>query len=385
VSRRRLFGSLCGLVFLVNLARIVFAPLLNVFITEFSIGEATAGFIVTLAWIGSASLRLPAGWLLTRVPRHWVVLVSGGILTVSAGLAAAAVTVRQLMVGAFLMGIASGIYFVAANPLLSELYPERVGRVMGIHGTASQIAAVIAAPFVALTLLVDWRLAFVSISVAAAGVTLLTWLLARRTELPAAGVDDRSVLRAARTEWKVILTGVVIIGAASFLWQGLFNFYELFMLSKGLSSGAAQGLLTLVFAAGVPAFFVGGQLADRLPIIPYLLGILVSFAGCVLLVVAAEGLFALAVVTTLIGFVIHTLYPAVDTYLLASLPDATRGSGYAVFSASAMALQSTGSSAVGTLIEGGASYEQVFGGFAALLIVFILGLGGAARLGKLPS
>jgi len=385
VSRRRLFGSLCGLVFLVNLARIVFAPLLNVFITEFPIGEATAGFIVTLAWIGSASLRLPAGWLLTRVPRHWVVLVSGGILTVSAGLAAAAVTVRQLMVGAFLMGIASGIYFVAANPLLSELYPERVGRVMGIHGTASQIAAVIAAPFVALTLLVDWRLAFVSISVAAAGVTLLTWLLARRTELPAAGVDDRSVLRAARTEWDVILTGVVIIGAASFLWQGLFNFYELFMLSKGLSSGAAQGLLTLVFAAGVPAFFVGGQLADRLPIIPYLLGILVSFAGCVLLVVAAEGLFALAVVTTLIGFVIHTLYPAVDTYLLASLPDATRGSGYAVFSASAMALQSTGSSAVGTLIEGGASYEQVFGGFAALLIVFILGLGGAARLGKLPS
>ena len=385
MSRRRLFGSLCGLVFLVNLARIVFAPLLNVFITEFPIGEATAGFIVTLAWIGSASLRLPAGWLLTRVPRHWVVLVSGGILTVSAGLAAAAVTVRQLMVGAFLMGIASGIYFVAANPLLSELYPERVGRVMGIHGTASQIAAVIAAPFVALTLLVDWRLAFVSISVAAAGVTLLTWLLARGTKLPAAGVDDRSVLRAARTEWDVILTGVVIIGAASFLWQGLFNFYELFMLSKGLSSGAAQGLLTLVFAAGVPAFFVGGQLADRLPIIPYLLGILVSFAGCVLLVVAAEGLFALAVVTTLIGFVIHTLYPAVDTYLLASLPDATRGSGYAVFSASAMALQSTGSSAVGTLIEGGASYEQVFGGFAALLIVFILGLGGAARLGKLPS
>jgi len=381
VSRRRLFGSLCGFVFLVNLARIVFAPLLNVFITEFGITEGTAGLIATLAWIGSASLRLPAGWLLTRVPRHWVVLVSGGILTVSAGLAAAAVTVRQLMVGAFLMGIASGIYFVSANPLLSELYPERVGRVMGIHGTASQIAA----PFVALTLLVDWRLAFVSISVAAAGVTLLTWLLARRTELPAAGVDDRSVLRAARTEWKVILTGVVIIGAASFLWQGLFNFYELFMLSKGMSSRAAQGLLTLVFAAGVPAFFIGGQLADRLPIIPYLLGILVSFIGCVLLVVAAEGLLALAVATTLIGFVIHTLYPAVDTYLLASLPDATRGSGYAVFSAIAMALQSTGSSAVGALIESGLGYEQVFGWLALLLLGFILGLGGAARLGKLPS
>ena len=70
MSRRRLFGSLCGLVFFLNLARIVFAPLLDVFIAEFGIGEATAGLIVTLAWVGSASLRLPAGWLLTKVPRH---------------------------------------------------------------------------------------------------------------------------------------------------------------------------------------------------------------------------------------------------------------------------------------------------------------------------
>ena len=385
MSRRRLFGSLCGLVFLVNLARVVFAPLLSVFITEFPIGEATAGFIVTLAWIGSAAPRLPAGWLLTRVPRHWVVLVSGGVLTVSAGLAAAAVTVPQLMIGAFLMGIASGSYFVAANPLLSELYPERVGRVMGIHGTASQIAAVIAAPFVAVSLLVDWRLSFVLISVAAGLITLLTWLLARRTDLPSAGVDDRSVLKAARTEWKVILTGVVIIGAASFLWQGLFNFYELFMRSKGLSPSVAQGMLTLVFAAGVPAFFVGGQLADRLPIVPYLLGIVGSFVGCVLLLVAAEGLAALVVATAMVGFVIHTLYPAVDTYLLATLPDATRGSGYAVFSATAMAVQATGSSVVGALVESGVSYDLVFGGLALLVVVVLVGLGGAARLGKLPS
>lgn len=385
MSRRRLFGSLCGLVFLVNLARVVFAPLLSVFITEFPIGEATAGVIVTLAWIGSAAPRLPAGWLLTRVPRHWVVLASGGVLTVAAGLAAAAVTVPQLMIGAFLMGLASGSYFVAANPLLSELYPEAVGRVMGIHGTASQIAAVIAAPFVAVSLFVDWRLSFVLISGASGVITLLTWLLARRTDLPSAGIEDRSVLLAARTEWRVILTGVVIIGAASFLWQGLFNFYELFMVSKGLSPRGAQGMLTLVFAAGVPAFLIGGQLADRLPIVPYLLGIVGSFVGCVLLLVAAEGLVVLVVTTAMVGFVIHTLYPAVDTYLLATLPDATRGSGYAVFSATAMAVQATGSSAVGALVEGGMSYDLVFGGLALLVVVVLVGLGGAARLGKLPS
>jgi len=77
VTRTRLFASLCGLVFLLNLARVIFAPLLDVFITEFAIGEATAGLIVTLAWVGSASLRLPTGWLLTKVPRHHIVVGSG--------------------------------------------------------------------------------------------------------------------------------------------------------------------------------------------------------------------------------------------------------------------------------------------------------------------
>ncbi|ESS07921.1 MAG: hypothetical protein A07HN63_02427 [uncultured archaeon A07HN63] len=85
MSRRRLFGSLCGLVFFLNLARIIFAPLLDVFIAEFPIGEATAGLIVTIAWVGSASLRLPAGWLLTKVPRHYLVIVAGTILTLFGG------------------------------------------------------------------------------------------------------------------------------------------------------------------------------------------------------------------------------------------------------------------------------------------------------------
>ncbi|TKX76759.1 MFS transporter, partial [Halorubrum sp. SD626R] len=42
MSRTRLFGSLCALVFLVNFARVVFAPLVGEFIGEFGIGEGTA-------------------------------------------------------------------------------------------------------------------------------------------------------------------------------------------------------------------------------------------------------------------------------------------------------------------------------------------------------
>jgi MFS transporter, DHA1 family, inner membrane transport protein len=385
VTRARLFASLCGLVFLINLARIVFAPLLDVFIAEFGIGEATAGLIVTLAWVGSAAPRLPTGWLLTRVPRHRVVLASGAILTGSSAIAATATTVEHLMVGAFLMGIASGVYFVSANPLLSELYPERIGRIIGIHGAASQIAAVIAAPFVTLSLFVDWRLSLWAIAAGAAVVTVYTWLAARRTEMPTAGQDDRNFVAGALSEWRLIVTALAIVGAASFVWQGLFNFYDLYMQSKGLSSWMSGAMLTIVFAAGVPAFYLGGDLADRFPHVPYLLGIVGTFSVSVLALTMVESLAALIVVTVILGFVVHSLFPAVDTYLLDTLPDSTRGSAYAVFSSSWMLTQALGSSVVGNFVEAGYTYDTVFASAAALLGASVVLLVVLERASKLPG
>lgn len=385
MSRARLFGSLCGLVFLVNFARVVFAPLLGEFIDEFAIREGTAGLIVTLVWVGSAFPRLPTGWLLTKVPRHYVVLGAGGVLTVASIFIAQASTVPAVMAGAFGMGLASGSYFVAANPLISELFRDRVGRVMGIHGTASQLAAVAAAPVVTLAIVLDWRIVFVGLAVAAASVTALIFLMAQRTDLPSAGADDVNFLAGARSEWRIILVGVVILGLTGFVWQGLFNFYELFMRSKGLPVATARNILTVIFAAGVPAFFVSGQLADRFPLVPYITAILAVFVGLVFLLLETSGLVPLLVVSAAIGFVIHALFPAMDTYLLDTLPDESRGSAYAVYSGGMMLAQAGGSTAVGTLVERGFTYETVFGSFAAGLVVLVLSIAALDRADRLPG
>jgi predicted MFS family arabinose efflux permease len=347
------------MVLLVNLARVVFAPLLEQLINVFGIGEGTAGLIATLVWVGSAIPRIPTGWVLTRVPRHRVVLGTGVILTVASAFTAAANSVAMVAVGALLMGLSSGVYFVSANPLVSELYPERVGRAMGIHGMASQLAAVVAAPFVTLvlTLFVEWRVVFVCIGVVAFVATLALYWTARRTDLPEAGSEDRKLLAAAVNQWRVILLGVVILGFTGFVWQGLFNFYELYMQTKDVGDATAKNMLTLIFAAGVPAFFVSGRLADRLPRVPYLLSIVAAFVVGVLALTVAEGLVALLVLTAFVGYVIHSLFPALDTYLLDTLPDENRASAYAVYSAGMMVVQASGSSAVGALREGGDAYE----------------------------
>ncbi|WP_276239396.1 MFS transporter [Halobaculum marinum] len=373
------------------MARVVFAPLLSEFIDTFSIGEATAGLLVTLVWVGSAAPRLPTGWLLTRVPRHYVVLGAGVVLTLAATFASLAPGIDVLMIAAVGMGLASGVYFIAGNPLVSELFPETVGRVMGIHGTASQLAAVLAAPFVTVALglgisaFVGWRAVFAVIAVAAAVVTFALFVTARGADLPQAGADDRDLLGAARTEWRTILTGVLILGVTGFVWQGVFNFYELYMLDKGLPPNVARNALTVVFGAGVPAFLVSGRLADRLPHVPYLLAVLGSFVACLFALVSVSGLVPLLVVSALTGYVIHSLFPAMDTYLLDTLPDATRGSAYAVYSASMMIVQATGSSFVGSLREAGFGYDAVFGAAAAGLALLLVGLVAAQRASWLPE
>ena len=385
MSRTRLFGSLCALVFLVNFARVVFAPLLGEFIGEFAIGEGTAGLIVTLAWLGSAAPRLPAGWALTRFSRRLVILVSGAMLTAGALGVALAPGVATLMTAAFAIGLASGVYFVAANPFISELFPQRVGRVMGVHGMASQLAAVAAAPVVTVALWYDWRLAFYGLAVAAAATTAVFVVLAARTDLPDAGAGDTDFLGGALSEWKLILAGVVLMGLTSFVWQGLFNFYELYMLDKGLAPATARNLLTVIFAAGVPAFLVSGDLADRLPHVPYLLGIVTAFIGSVVLVVVASGIVAVVLASVAVGFAIHMLFPASDTYLLASLPDESRASAYAVYSAGMMSTQAAGSWVVGEAIEAGAGYDAVFlalaGGLGAVVVAYAV----LERMGRVPG
>ncbi|MFB6089449.1 MAG: MFS transporter [Halobellus sp.] len=375
------------MIFLANLARVVFAPLLQEFIAVFAIGEGTAGLIATLAWLGSALLRIPTGWLLTRVPRHRVILATGAVLTGAAALTASATSVATLGVGALCMGLSSGTYFVAANPLVSELYPDRVGWALGVHGMASQIAAVAAAPLVTvvLTLAFDWRVVFVCIAVAAAIVTAALYLAARSTNLPDAGTEDRDLLGAVRSEWRIVLLTVVVVGATGFVWQGLFNFYELYMRTKGVGDATAKNLLTVIFAAGVPAFFVSGRLADRLPRVPYVLAIIAGFTASVLLLTVTRGLVPIVALTAVIGYIVHSLFPAVDTYLLDSLPGETRASAYSWYSGGMMFVQASGSSVVGALRESGVAYDAIFTRLALALGVVVVALLVLYRADRLPA
>ena len=378
---------MCSMVLLVNLARVVFAPLLEPVRMAFGASAAAVGLLATLAWFGSALPRLPTGYLLTRLPRHVVILGAGTTLAAAPLLAATASSLPVLWGSAFLMGISSGIYFIAAKPLLSDLFPKGIGRAVGLHGTASQLAAAGAPLFVTAVLLIgDWRVVFSLISVAAAGVTVVFAVVARRMTVPNGENEDRDFLRAARRQWPVIVSGVLLSGFAGLAWNGVFNFYVSYLVStKAVPEVTANLLLTVVFVAGVPAFTVAGRLADRVPYIPLVLGIIGSFAGCLFVLTTTTGVYSLAIVSVALGFAIHGLFPTMDTYVLDSLPDVHRASAYAVFSASIIFLSALGSVSFGVLLDAGYGYTAIFRSFALVVAVFVVASGGFQFLRGFPT
>jgi predicted MFS family arabinose efflux permease len=375
------------LVFLVNFGRVVFAPLLDPFIRVFGVGEATVGLVATLAWLGTAVPRLPTGYLLTRVSRHRVVLGTGLLLAASSIFTAFAESIWHVGIGAFLIGTTSGIYFIAANALVSELFPDRVGRVIGIHGTASQTAAVVAPFLVTVAIaLYDWRLLFVGLAVAALAGT--AWLLytARQTELPDVGRENRHLWRSVKAHWPIVVTALAIIGATGFVWNGFFNFFVRYLVTtKSLSSGVAGSMLTLIFAAGMPGFFYAGRLADRVPRIPLMLAVLGGFILTLLAMTVVENLLPIAAVTIAMGLIFHSLLPVIDTYLLDSLPDADRSSAYSAYSAAMTLVQAGAGLAVGTLVEAGLGFDRVYRTFAVFLTVILLVLLFLRVAGRLPE
>lgn len=403
---RRLFVSLCGLVFAVNFARVAFAPLVPEFQTDLGLSAGAVGSVTTLVWLGTAAPRLPVGYVLTRVPRRHVVIATGVALTLAAALTATADSLLTLQIGAFAVGLSTGGYFVAAIPLIGALYPSTVGRAVGIHGTASQIAAVVAptAVLAVVARTADWRMVFVLLAVGAMVVTAtVVIVLVRRDKPPdvrepgqpragemaddgaeASDEPDRS-FRAALDDWKTIVSGVVLVAGVGFAWQGVFNFYVSYLLGRGLPGPTANGLLTAAFAAGVPAFWFGGRLADRLPSVPYLLGIHVAFTLLLISLTLVDGVIPLTAVSIGLGLVLHSLFPAVDTYMLSTLTKPTRASAYAVFSGVALFVEAMGSGVVGFLTDTGLGFTIVFRAFgtglALLTIVLIL----AFRGGVFPN
>jgi Arabinose efflux permease len=370
--RTRLFGSLLVMVFLLNFGRTIFAPFVEEFQVVFGVGPAALGLVTSLVWFGAAAGRIPVAYGLTRISRHRMLGVMGAVAVGGAVLTASAMSIGQLQLGALAIGLGAGGYFVIAVPLLGAIFPDAVGRSIGIHGMAAQVAAVIVGPIAIVAIVTEgWRPIFWTLAGTLAVVTVVSVVLLR-AQADAGMPTTHREFTAVLAHWRPVTVALVITATAGFLWIGYFNFFVSYLLAaKGVDISLGGWLLTLMFAAGVPAFYIAGRVVDRLPPLPFIYLMLSSFAGGIIALTAVDRLWAIVGLSLLIGFSIHTLFPAIDTWLIRQLDPTVRESAYASFTGLSLLIESAGPGTVGWLVARGVEYDVVFRSLAVMVVVMV--------------
>jgi MFS transporter, DHA1 family, multidrug resistance protein len=120
----------------------IIAPALPLFGRTFGVGATLVGSLVSVYALGRLVLDIPAGYLVDRVGRRPVLLISAAIVAVAATLAGTAGSFAQLVVWRFLQGVGSGLFTTAAMVAMADLGgPIHRGRALSVFSGAFLIGS----------------------------------------------------------------------------------------------------------------------------------------------------------------------------------------------------------------------------------------------------
>ena len=138
--------------------RMIYPVLLPALSAEFDLTLTTAGLLVTIVWLGYAIGQVPGGVLADRHGARR--LLTAGVAIVVCGLLAVvlAPAVLLLFLATGLVGVGRSPYPVARITTLSELYPDRIGRALGLTMATGDLGQTVLPPIAGvLTAAIAWR------------------------------------------------------------------------------------------------------------------------------------------------------------------------------------------------------------------------------------
>ena len=373
---------------LVHGFRVALPALLPGIKAEFAVGNATAGFALTVLWFAYASMQFPGGIVADRMGERRLLIAGVALGTCCLGLffLAPLFAVFLLACGAF--GVGAGLFGTPRDMLLSRTFPETVNTAYTVTFAAGSLGAA-ALPF-AVTALADrfgWRTAVLALLPLFAVVVVALWRVVPRTgratddgsgdegrlspretvARTAAALSDRTVLLASG--------GMVLF---IFTYQSILSFLPTYLVEvKGLDGGFAAALFGLMFVFATVAQPLSGTLADRYGERPTIIVLVVlSTVTLVALPFTGPGL-ALTLLVPLLGVRI-AIGPLTSAYVVRELPEAVQGSGWGLLRTVFFGVGSTGSTVVGLFADAGL-FDVAFlllSGLTGVIVVFWLLLPG---------
>jgi MFS family permease len=340
------------------------APLKSVG-AEFDLADSTLGWIGTLHGGVFGFMALPAG-LLAMAGYSRALVVGAMAVTAAAGfLTFGASGAVLFVIGLTAVGFGAGYYHAPGLTVVSTI-TERRGRALAFHGICGNLG-IACAPLMGWLVLTDWRLAFVVLGVACAGVAVWSLSLprglgsARQAAAPAAKPDTSETPEDGGPIW--LPFGAVI--ALLFLGGFVLKAVKLFLnknveLSIGDAEGAAGLAGTLISGAYLMGAFgqvIGGRLLDRI-------GADRVFAGALFLAAGACGCMAWTPGTWVVApagafaFFYFMGQPASNELIARFIGPRWRGLGFGIHFSVSFGLGSLGGSWAGGYSAGGRMAEM---------------------------
>jgi len=367
---------------LLNGIRMIYPVLLPSLSESFGLTLTTAGLLVTLIWITYALGQVPGGVLADRYGERTILTAGVVIVAVAVLLTVLASTTWSLFAATGLIGVGLSLYPVARITVLSELYPDRLGRVLGITmatgDTGQTVLPLVAGVLIGLT----WHVGLVFV----VPLLIIVAITIRRVLPPTVSSDaantELSARRATYVLRKLYRPTLVITAIVLFLYIGVLQtfsaFYPTYLINeKGFSSTTASALFSLFFAFGIVAKPLAGIAYDiigirrSLPIV--LSGASIGFG----LLPFLDRFWLLAVDTVLISTMLGS-GAITQSYLSETIPPEIEGTGLGAVRSSASLLASMGPVLFGAIAERGFFDE----GYVSLAL--LMGVGTVLTL-RLPG
>lgn len=363
-----------------RLGRGVLPPLLPAIIDGLGITPFRAGLALTTMTALNAGFQFLGGRFADAWSRKTVLAASLGVLLAGLAVLSGAVNYPLLLVGAGVVGVASGLFFVPMRAALADLFVARRGRAYGLNEGVGSAATVGAAGVAVVALdVATWRSAFAPafVLVVVGLVVLHRW--------------HREPYVAGRAEFQLRETVVNVLGAPRirpllvayslvvFAMKGAFGFLPAFLQAEqGFSPTLASAAYALIFVSGTVGMPLSGALSDRADrravSVAFVVVAAVGLAG---VVVASETPLVLLAVVVFAGGVLG-FPPVMQAHLMDAFADETMGRDFGGFKTVYLAAGSVGPSFVG-YVAATEGYALAYLWLAACLVVAAAVVGLALR------
>ena len=307
------------------------APLLPMIRSNFALGYAQSGFVISAFSMAYGISQVLAGWLADYIGRR--IMITVGILGVAvAGLfVGLSQTYIMMIVFLVLMGLLGGGYHPAAPPIISaSVEPKRRGRALGIHligGSASYFLAPIVAASIAVAW--GWRGPFIALAIPsmifgiAFFILLGRWTRARKTEPKVASGETQVSPTPVRWHRLVVFlflstfTGAIITSTTSFIPLFLVDNY-------GVAEATAAASMSIMYSGGLWVSPLGGYLSDRMGTVPLVLAVCFITGPIIFLWNVAPYGLGTGALLVMLGIVIYARMPASEAYIISQVSERNR-------------------------------------------------------------